>query len=77
MGLNKSLSIILNLYKKGKINEEDTIHLIDDLYYKNNMYWYPWYTSTPGVEPGKTDCPWYVSPTTTEPYKTTYTTTSQ
>lgn len=48
MGLNKSLSIILNLYKKGKIGEEDTIHLIEDLYNKPTQYYYnyPWLTTT-------------------------------
>lgn len=55
MGLNKSLSIILNLYKKGKINEEDTIQLIDDLYNKSTTYWCPWYYSTPSTEPYKID----------------------
>ena len=55
MGLNKSLSIILNLYKKGKVNEEDTIQLIDDLYNKPTTYWYPWYYSTPSTEPYKID----------------------
>ena len=56
MGLNKSLSIILNLYKKGKVNEEDTIQLIDDLYNKpTQYYYYPWYYSTPSTEPYKID----------------------
>lgn len=44
MGLNnKSLNIILNLYKKGKLKEEEAIQLIDDLYNKPvQYYWYPW-----------------------------------
>lgn len=56
MGLNKSLSIILSLYKKGKINEEDATQLINDLYNRpSTTYWYPWYYSTPSSEPYKID----------------------
>lgn len=41
----KSLEIILNLYKKDSINEEEAKLLIDDLY---NITYYPayWYTTT-------------------------------
>ena len=56
MELNKSLSIVLSLHKKGKINEKDAIQLIDDLYNKpTTTYWYPWYYNTPSTEPYKID----------------------
>ena len=56
MGLNKSLSIILGLYKKGKLSEENAIQLINDLYDKpSTTYWYPWYYNTPSAEPYKID----------------------
>lgn len=46
MGLN-SLKIVINLYKKGKITEEEAVQLIQDLQEKRNTYWYPWYYNTP------------------------------
>jgi hypothetical protein len=56
MGLNKSLTIIINLYKKGKISEDDTVQLIEDLYNKSHeTYWYPWYVNTTNTEPYKID----------------------
>ena len=46
MGLIKSsLSIILNLYKKGKITEDEATQLIEDIR-RPFTYYYPYYPST-------------------------------
>lgn len=54
MGLTKSsLSIVLNLYKKGKITEKEAVQLIEDISYPRT-YYYPYYTTTTyNTEPQK------------------------
>ena len=50
MGLiKKNLSIILDLVRKERIDKEDAIDLIEDLYNKSTTYYnytYPWTTTT-------------------------------